>query len=333
MKKLSSILFALVLSLLLLVSCGIAEMPSDSIPSSSDNAVNSSDTVSGSDTVYTIDTVPEFNGVDAFVAINNNKPEFTESELVNESYEYYSALDSLGRCGYTMACVGRDIMPTEDRGNIGQVKPTGWHTVKYDIVDGKYLYNRCHLIGYQLTGENANTSNLITGTRYLNIEGMLPFENMIADYVKESGNHVIYRVTPIFDGDNLLARGVQMEAVSVEDNGDGIMFNIYAYNAQPGITIDYKTGSSMLAAGGEANLNNSQHVDSSDVNANDKDTDIDNNSTQTAVKYVLNTNSKKFHKIGCNSAEKISAANRDESNKSRDAIIADGYEPCKICKP
>ena len=181
-----------------------------------------------------------------YVIINDNQPEFTEDDYTTSSYETYAQLDSLGRCGTVMACIGKDIMPTEDRGSIGQVKPSGWQTVKYDFVDGKYLYNRCHLIGYQLTGENANKQNLITGTRYLNTEGMLPFENMVADYVKETGNHVLYRVTPIFDGDNLVARGVQMEAWSVEDEGEGICFNVYCYNNQPGVTIDYATGESSL---------------------------------------------------------------------------------------
>lgn len=193
-----------------------------------------------------LEEIPAFDGETAYVAINDNVPDFDESELVTKSYEEYAPLDSLGRCGVAMACVGRDIMPTEERGSIGQVKPSGWQTVKYDIVDGKYLYNRCHLIGYQLTGENANKENLITGTRFLNVEGMLPFEDMIADYVKETGNHVIYRVTPIFEGDNLVASGVQMEAISVEDDGEGICFHVYAYNAQPGVTIDYATGKSKL---------------------------------------------------------------------------------------
>lgn len=187
--------------------------------------------------------IPAFSG-DAYVAINGNVPFFVEEEYTTESYEYYSDLDELGRCGVTMACIGVDIMPTEDRGEIGSVKPTGWQSVKYDIVDGKYLYNRCHLIGFQLAGENANKKNLITGTRYLNIEGMLPFENLVADYVKETENHVLYRVTPIFEGDNLVASGVVMEGWSVEDEGDGVCFCVFAYNAQPGITIDYATGNS-----------------------------------------------------------------------------------------
>jgi len=190
-----------------------------------------------------VEEIPEFSDV-AYVAVNGNVPFFMPEEITDESYEYYSELDELGRCGVTMACIGVDIMPTEDRGEIGSVKPTGWQSVKYDCVDGKYLYNRCHLIGFQLAGENANKKNLITGTRYLNIEGMLPFENLVADYVQETKNHVLYRVTPLFDGDNLVAHGVLMEGWSVEDEGEGVCFCVYAYNAQPVIVIDYKTGDS-----------------------------------------------------------------------------------------
>lgn len=191
-----------------------------------------------------LDSIPEFDGETAYVIINENIPFFTDEEKVTTSYEKYGALDGLGRCTVCIACVGVDIMPTEERGSIGSVKPSGWQTVKYDFVSGKYLYNRCHLIGYQLTGENANKQNLITGTRFLNIEGMLPFENMIADYVKETENHVMIRVTPIFEGDNLVASGVLMEGWSVEDKGEGICFNVYAYNNQPGVIIDYATGDS-----------------------------------------------------------------------------------------
>ncbi len=186
-----------------------------------------------------------------YVVLNGNVPDFTAEDMVSESYETYSELDALGRCGAAMANVGQDLMPTEPRGSIGQVKPSGWQTVKYDIVDGKYLYNRCHLIGYQLSGENANAQNLITGTRYMNVEGMLPFENLVADYVQETGNHVLYRVTPIFTSDNLLADGVQMEALSVEDEGAAVCFNVFVYNVQPGVEIDYATGESSLVAAEE----------------------------------------------------------------------------------
>ena len=179
-----------------------------------------------------------------FAEVNRGQPNFTEADLIPESYEYYGELDYLGRCTVAEACVGQDLIPTEKRGNIGSVKPTGWVVAKYDFVDGKYLYNRCHLVGYQLSGENANRGNLITGTRYMNVDGMLPFENMIADYVKETGNHVMYRVTPIFEGDNLVASGVQMEAKSIEDNGEAICFNVFVYNVQPNVIIDYATGES-----------------------------------------------------------------------------------------
>lgn len=181
-----------------------------------------------------------------YTVIKDNVPDFTEEEKsCTDAFEYYGDLDTLGRCTVTFANVCPQTQPTEKRGTIGQVRPSGWHTVKYnDLIDGNYLYNRCHLIGYQLTGENANVSNLITGTRYLNVEGMLPFEDMVDDYVDETGNHVLYRVTPIFKGDELVARGVRMEAWSVEDAGTGICFDVFCYNVQPGIVIDYATGDS-----------------------------------------------------------------------------------------
>ena len=198
-------------------------------------------------TSFDLSTIPEYDGINAYVVLNDNKPDFDESYFLSETFEEYSELDYLNRCGPAFANIGIEIMPTEERGEIGQVKPSGWKTIKYDNVDGKYLYNRCHLIGYQLTGENANEKNLITGTRYMNVQGMLPFENMVADYIDETENHVLYRVTPIFEGENLVANGVQIEAKSVEDNGEGICFNVYVYNVQPGITIDYSNGNSNLS--------------------------------------------------------------------------------------
>ncbi len=257
-----------------------------------------------------IDDIPPFSG-DAYISINNNIPEFTQSDYTVESYEYYSPLDWLGRCGYVMACVGYDLMPTEDRGSIGQVKPSGWQTVKYDFIDGKYLYNRCHLIGYQLSGENANEENLITGTRFLNIEGMLPFENMIADYVKETKNHVLYRVTPIFDGNDLVARGVQMEGWSVEDNGEGICFHVYAYNNQPGVQINYADGTSNLIESG------GQTSDPSKENRT----------------FILNKNSKKFHLTSCTLGDDIKTENKEHFTGQREELINDGYQPCKSCNP
>lgn len=198
---------------------------------------------------YDLSALPAYSG-SPYAAVNGNVPYFSEEDLTTASFESYSPLDALGRCGAAYACVSEDTMPTEKRGDISQVKPTGWHSVRYDWVDGQSLYNRCHLIGYQLTAENANARNLITGTRYLNVEGMLPFENMVADYVKETGGHVLYRVTPVFDGDDLVASGVLMEAESVEDRGASVEFCVYCYNVQPGVTIDYATGDS--AADGAA---------------------------------------------------------------------------------
>ena len=251
-----------------------------------------------------------------YVVINENNPDFTEADMTTASFESYGELDGLGRCTTAYANIGKDLMPTEKRGSIGEVKPTGWQTAKYDNVDGKYLYNRCHLIGYQLTGENANAKNLITGTRYLNVDGMLPFENMVADYIKETGNHVLYRVTPVFSGGNLVASGVHMEAESVEDNGDGILFNVYCFNAQPGIAIDYATGDS--------------HQDDSIVADASKSTTAADANVQT---YILNTNTKKFHKESCNSAKSMDASNKKIYTGSRQEIIDMGYEACGVCKP
>lgn len=254
-----------------------------------------------------MEEIPAYAG-EPYVVIHDNVPSFTQEDLVTDSYESYSELDALNRCGVVMACIGQDLMPTQERGSIGQVKPTGWQTVKYDCVDGKYLYNRCHLIGFQLTGENANECNLITGTRYLNVEGMLPFENMVADYVTETGNHVLYRVTPIFEGDNLVASGVQMEAQSVEDDGEGIAFNVYCYNVQPGVEIDYATGDSWLAEQTEATTGGGQT-------------------------YVLNTSSQKFHLPECSSVESIQEQNKQTVTCDRQDLIGQGYEPCGRCDP
>lgn len=253
--------------------------------------------------------IPEYTG-SAYTVLNDNIPDFPEEDFTEESFETYSDLDSLGRCGVAYANIGEDLMPTTKRGSIGQIKPSGWHTVKYDSVDGKYLYNRCHLIGYQLTAENANEKNLITGTRYLNTEGMLPFENMVADYIKETGNHVLYRVTPLFDGNNLVATGVQMEAESVEDKGDGILYNVFCYNIQPGITIDYKSGDS----------------------SENEDMPVQTEAASVS-EFVLNTSSKKFHKPSCSSISKIKQENKEVYKVSRDALISQGYDPCKKCNP
>lgn len=255
--------------------------------------------------------VPEFSG-SPFVAMEGNVPSFSKADITTKAYEFYSSLDYLGRCGYAMACIGSELMPTEDRESISEVKPTGWVQAEYDFVDGKMLYNRCHLIGFQLTGENANERNLITGTRYMNVQGMLPFENMVADYIKETGNHVLYRVTPVYSGNELVARGVRMEAFSVEDAGDGISFHVYVFNVQPGVTIDYLDGSSII---GES--------------PNDEPV----NNPITAKRYILNIKSNKFHSEDCGQADGISTNNRDVFTGDRETLIKQGYAPAGCCNP
>ncbi|MBD5560090.1 MAG: hypothetical protein HDQ87_07030 [Clostridia bacterium] len=251
--------------------------------------------------------IPEFDGENPYVVVNGNEPFFSPGELTSESYETYSGLDPLGRCGPAEASVGRDLMPTQERGSIREVRPSGWRQATYDFVDGGALYNRCHLIGWQLTAEDANAGNLITGTRYLNVQGMLPFENLVADYVKETGNHVLYRVTPIFAGDELVARGVLMEAESVEDEGEGVQFCIYAFNVQPGVEIDYQTGESWLAR-------------------------ADSGSEEPQL-YILNTNTGKFHLPSCASAVDMNPANREEVRAPRSSLLQDEYRPCGACQP
>ncbi len=258
--------------------------------------------------------VPQCSG-SPFVELNDNQPGFSEEEFTTESFESYSPLDSFGRCGTAYACIGQDLMPTQDRESISEVHPTGWQTAKYDFVDGGYLYNRCHLIGFQLTGENANEENLITGTRYMNVEGMLPFENMVTDYIKETGNHVLYRVTPIFEGENLVASGVTMEAISVEDDGEGICFSVYVYNVQPGVEIDYQTGESWESGGESSSSQLSQ------VSATEEE------------HYILNTKSQKFHLPECSSVDDMSESNKKEYYGTREELIEQGYEPCGNCHP
>ena len=274
---------------------------------------NSADTVFGNTDQSFVDylesdlsNLPQYSG-SPFVVINDNNPSFTEKELTTNPYEYYSPLDSLGRCGVTVASCGKELMPVDDRGSISSVYPSGWEQAYYSFVDGEYLYNRCHLIGWQLTGENANKQNLVTGTRYLNVEGMLPFENMVADYIKETSNHVAYRVTPIFVGNELVCRGIQIEAYSIEDNGDGICFNVYCYNVQPGVEIDYATGESQLAK------------------------DSGNQNSQNEGTYILNTNSKKIHLPTCSSVSSISSKNKKEYKGTLQELLDDGYTCCGSC--
>ena len=295
----------------------------------------------GTASAFNAADVPAYSG-EPYTAVNNNEPYFTSDNLTTEAFENYSELDALGRCGVAYANVCLETMPTEKRGSISEVKPTGWHSVKYDNVDGKSLYNRCHLIGYQLTAENANQQNLITG--YLNVDGMLPFENMVADYVKETDNHVLYRVTPIFTGDNLVADGVLMEGYSVEDEGDGICFCVYAYNVQPGITIDYATGDSWLSSekgnsdsssGGNSAVSQSAADKSGTQQAAVQTESVKETSApvSTGTEYILNTNTKKFHYPSCSSVKQMKASNKKEYTGSRDDLIAQGYDPCKKCNP
>lgn len=258
---------------------------------------------------FSLDALPEYSG-QAAVILNENLPSFPEEDKTSAAFESYSPLDTLGRCGPAYANVCRETMPTGDREPIGMVRPSGWQFSKYDFVDGNYLFNRCHLIGYQLTGENANERNLVTGTRYLNVQGMLPFENQVADYVRETGNHVLYRVTPIFEGDDLVCSGVELEGWSVEDGGEGVCFHAYAYNVQPGVGIDYATGDNWPEGG-------------------DRPAESPNGETS----YVLNVNSNRFHRPDCSGVASISEKNRRDYTGSRDALIGQGYLPCGSCNP
>lgn len=291
MKKIK-LISVFLLSVLLLCAC--------TIPTNPNNRPDSE--------TMTLANIPDYSG-EPYVVLNGNKPEFSSDDLTTNSYENYSELDELGRCDVAQACIGKDLMPTEERESISHIKPSGWQSTKYEHVDGKYLYNRCHLIGFQLTGENANERNLITGTRYMNTEGMLPFENMVADYIKETNNHVLYRITPIFEEDCLVANGVQMEAMSVEDEGEGISFHVYVYNVQPGVDIRYSTGKSSLAPTNE-------------------------NGTSTGkATYILNTNNRKFHREDCSSVKDIKDKNKQNYTGSREDLISQGYDPCGRCKP
>lgn len=302
-----------------------------------------------------LDAIPAYDGK-AYVAVNNNEPFFTDSDMTTTAFENYSDLDSLGRCGVAYANICKEIMPTEERGKIGMIKPSGWHTVKYDVIKDRYLYNRCHLIGYQLAGENANPKNLITGTRYLNVEGMLPFENLVADYVNNTGNHVLYRVTPMFSGSNLVANGVLIEAKSVEDNGGGILFNVYCYNVQPGVGINYENGDSWLdgttpqeqsAQTGAAQNGGSQSSDGSQAGASAGDTgssgsitgsaasgsdtspaenSVSDSSNSKTMVHITATG-KKYHRAGCRTLKK------SDTEVTLDEAKSMGLSPCGICNP
>lgn len=282
----------------------------DKVDGPQENLVNNNSYVS-------LDAIPAYDGK-AYVAVNNNEPFFTDSDMTTTAFENYSDLDSLGRCGVAYANICKDIMPTEERGKIGMIKPSGWHTVKYDVIKDRYLYNRCHLIGYQLAGENANPKNLITGTRYLNVEGMLPFENLVADYVNNTGNHVLYRVTPMFSGSNLVANGVLIEAKSVEDNGGGILFNVYCYNVQPGVGINYENGDSWLdgTTGSASSGSDSSAAENSAA---------DSSNSETMVH--ITATGKKYHRAGCRTLKK------SDTEVTLDEAKSMGLSPCGICNP
>lgn len=318
---------------------------------SKDNADGPQEDLVNNNSYVSLDAIPAYDGK-AYVAVNNNEPFFTDSDMTTTAFENYSDLDSLGRCGVAYANICKDIMPTEERGKIGMIKPSGWHTVKYDVIKDRYLYNRCHLIGYQLAGENANPKNLITGTRYLNVEGMLPFENLVADYVNNTGNHVLYRVTPMFSGSNLVANGVLIEAKSVEDNGGGILFNVYCYNVQPGVGINYENGDSWLdgttpqkqsaqtdtpknegsqssdgsgagESGSSSSTTESASLGSDSSAAENSDADSSNSETMVHITAT----GKKYHRAGCRTLKK------SDTEVTLDEAKSMGLSPCGICNP
>lgn len=316
---------------------------------SKDNADGPQEDLVNNNSYVSLDAIPAYDGK-AYVAVNNNEP-FTDSDMTTTAFENYSDLDSLGRCGVAYANICKDIMPTEERGKIGMIKPSGWHTVKYDVIKDRYLYNRCHLIGYQLAGENANPKNLITGTRYLNVEGMLPFENLVADYVNNTGNHVLYRVTPMFSGSNLVANGVLIEAKSVEDNGGGILFNVYCYNVQPGIGINYENGDSWLegttpqqsaqtdtpqnegsqsSAGSGAGESGSSGSTTGSASSGSDSSATENSaadSSNSETMVHITATGKKYHRAGCRTLKK------SDTEVTLDEAKSMGLSPCGICNP
>lgn len=262
-----------------------------------------------------------------YITLNDGKPNFTAASITKTAFESYASLDYLGRCGVAYACLGEELMPAdgEERGSISNVKPSGWNQAKYDFVNNKYLYNRCHLIGWQLSAENANKRNLITGTRYMNVEGMLPFENMVADYIKETGNHVMYRVTPVFEGSELLCRGVQIEAYSVEDAGDGICFNVYVYNVQPGVSIDYSDGSSKASGSSSATQKAEPVTTKKEATAKETTTEKTDSADEVIGEVWIPKSGKKYHShSGCSNMKNPSCVTKEEA-ESR------GYTPCKKC--
>ncbi len=339
-RTLAAPLLAALLALAL-AGCSLGGQPQagDARPASSNPAAGSplTETPSGS-------TDPAGSAADAlaavpaytdkpYVELNGNEPGFTAEDATTDAFESYSPLDGLGRCGQAYACLGLETMPTEERQRISEVHPTGWHADTYDFVDGGLLYNRSHLIAFQLSGENANERNLITGTRYFNSESMLPFEEMVGDYIRQTGNHVLYRVTPLFVGDELVARGVQMEALSMEDGGAGVSFNVFVYNVQPGVEIDYATGDNWPADGDGTAAEEGAGRDDAGGGKADSAGAATTASAATAQDYVLNTNSRRFHDPSCPSVADIAPDNRQNVHESRDELLAQGFEPCGGCRP
>jgi len=312
-KRLSTILSLILALILLLSGCGLKPDAGGADSGGLPGATTGEGKISLSD-------IPP-HSTEAYVVINDNIPFFTEDEITSVAFENFSMLDSLGRCGVATASVGQELMPSEDRGSISSVTPSGWecdgvsNNNTYDFVENGYIYNRCHLIGFQLTGENANEKNLITGTRYLNIRGMLPFEDMVADYVKETENHVMYRVTPIFGEYDLVASGVLIEGWSVEDEGDGICFCVYAYNVQPGVEINYRNGINRKIG--------------------DVDVDLDEPVIPKEHTYIINKNSRKYHLEGCRHAKNIATENRESFFGTKEEF-EEAYPdciPCATCDP
>ena len=323
MKKLN-ILFPVLLLLAVLLGCpetaeaGIEE----AIPRSS----------------ITFEELPEYIGED-FAILHDNIPEFTLWQLKTEAFVSFSPLDALGRTGPGFACLGKETLPQESRGSIGSIQPSGWQTVRYDdLIADKYLYNRCHVIAFALCGDNATPENLFTGTRYLNITLMTQLENSISQYIQGTGNHVLYRVTPIYQGQNLVASGVQMEGYSIEDHGQTICFNVFVYNIQPGVLIDYKTGESRrdpeyvvpTPSPAESHAPAEEETETLLFSTEDVEAEAP---ARTSITYVLNTNTMRFHFPYCSSVNSMSERNRQDFTGTREEALALGYQSCRLCNP
>lgn len=311
----------------------------------------SASTVSGADFLTALDAYVAANpaaDVGDYVEIDGNTPSFAADDATTDAFQSFSQLDWLGRCGAAYACLGPETLPTDVRGDISEVHPTGWVQNFYGFIDGESLYNRSHLIAHCLSGQNANERNLITGTRHLNADVMEPIEAMVLDYIEQTGNHVLYRVTPVFEGDELVARGVQIEALSMEDGGQGVSLNVFLRNIQPGVAIDYATGDnwadeaatadSWSTSAATSNLSASASAGTAPlapISAAATTSQADDTSTDTpaTVTYVVNKNTGKFHYPSCSSVSKIKAKNRMDTDQTRDELIAQGYAPCKNCNP